>query len=459
MRINGKLTDPNLTLFFIQVQTNGAENSLISCISDKLTQMEDKDILSGFSGLGIAPALFEAIQNLHFKIPTPIQLKSIPVALEGNDLIGIAQTGTGKTLAFGVPMIQRLMQMQSGLPAQAGQGLVVLPTRELAMQVEEMLGKLGGKLGLKMAVVIGGASMFIQRKALERNPHIIIATPGRIIDHIENSRLKLDKVKILILDEADRMLDMGFAPQLKKILFVVPKERQTMLFSATMPDEIARIAANFMKLPIRLEIAPSGTAAKDIVQEVFFVQPALKGRLLEKILKDYRGPVLVFTRTKHGARKINRFIRDIGQRSAEIHSDRTLAQRKQALDGFKSGIYRILVATDIAARGIDVQGIEVVINYDLPNQAEDYVHRIGRTGRAGMAGRAISFAMPNQWQEIRAIERLMKIVLPVSKLPPELPSQLSQDEYFKSERPPQERQFRRKSAPRNFTKFRTKRRY
>ena len=188
-----------------------------------------------------------------------------------------------------------------------------------------------------------------------------------------------------------------------------------------------------MKLPIRLEIAPSGTAAKDIVQEVFFVQPALKGRLLEKILKDYRGPVLVFTRTKHGARKINRFIRDIGQRSAEIHSDRTLAQRKQALDGFKSGIYRILVATDIAARSIDVQGIEVVINYDLPNQAEDYVHRIGRTGRAGMAGRAISFAMPNQWQEIRAIERLMKIVLPVSKLPPELPSQLSQDEYFKSE--------------------------
>ena len=248
--------------------------------------MEDKDILSWVLRAGYSAGPFEAIQNLHFKIPTPIQLKSIPVALEGNDLIGIAQTGTGKTLAFGVPMIQRLMQMQSGLPAQAGQGLVVLPTRELAMQVEEMLGKLGGKLGLKMAVVIGGASMFAQRKALERNPHIIIATPGRIIDHIENSRLRLDKVKILILDEADRMMDMGFTPQLKKILFAVPKERQTMLFSATMPDEIARIAANFMKLPVRLEIAPSGTTPKDLAQEVFFIQPALKGRLLEK---DFEG--------------------------------------------------------------------------------------------------------------------------------------------------------------------------
>lgn len=413
--------------------------------------MDNKDTPSGFLGLGIAPGIFEAIERLHFRTPTPIQLKSIPVALHGDDLIGIAQTGTGKTLAFGVPMIQHLMQ--SG-----GQGLVVLPTRELAIQVEEMLGKLGDRLGLKMAVVIGGAPMFSQRKALERNPHIIIATPGRIIDHIENSRLKLNKVKILVLDEADRMMDMGFAPQLKKILQAVPKERQTMLFSATMPDEIAKIAANFMKMPVRLEIAPSGTIPKEVAQEVFFVQPVLKNRLLEKILYDYHGPILLFTRTKHGARKINKFIRDLGHKSAEIHSDRSQFQRKQALDGFKSGQYRILVATDIAARGIDVQGIEVVINYDLPNQSEDYVHRIGRTGRAGQVGRAISFAMPNQWQEIRDIERLMKVVLPVSKLPAGLPSQIPQDDFFRSERPPQNRQFRRKSAPRTFTKFHSKKR-
>ncbi|MGC9603520.1 MAG: DEAD/DEAH box helicase [Minisyncoccia bacterium] len=413
--------------------------------------MDSKDTPSGFLGLGIAPAIFEAIERLHFRVPTPIQLKSIPVAIQGSDLIGIAQTGTGKTLAFGVPMIQHLMQG-------GGQGLVVLPTRELALQVEEMLGKLGNALGLKMAVVIGGAPMFSQRKALERNPHIIIATPGRIIDHIENSHLKLNKVRILVLDEADRMMDMGFAPQLKKILQAVPKERQTMLFSATMPDEIAKIAANFMKLPTRLEIAPSGTTPKEVAQEVFFVQPALKNRLLERILYDYHGPILIFTRTKYGARKVNKFIRDLGHKSSEIHSDRSQFQRKQALDGFKSGQYRILVATDIAARGIDVQGIEVVINYDLPNQSEDYVHRIGRTGRAGQVGRAISFALPNQWQEIRDIERLMKLVLPVSKLPEGLPSQISQEEFFRSERPPQNRQFKRRSTPRTFTRFHTKRR-
>jgi ATP-dependent RNA helicase RhlE len=387
--------------------------------------MNSNEQQSGFSGLGIAPGLFEAIQNLHFKIPTPIQLKSIPVALQGNDLIGIAQTGTGKTLAFGVPMIQRLMQ-------EGGQGLVVLPTRELALQVEQMLAKLGHQLGLRMAVVIGGASMSMQIRALKNNPHVVIGTPGRIIDHLENASLKFSKVKILILDEADRMLDMGFAPQLKKILLAVPKEKQTMLFSATMPDGIARITSNFMKLPVRLEVAPSGSTPKEVAQEIFFVQPQLKARLLEKLLGEYKGPVLVFTRTKHAARKLNRLIREIGHKSAEIHSDRTLAQRTQALDGFKSGQYRVLIATDIAARGIDVQGIELVVNFDLPEQTEDYIHRIGRTGRAGNIGKAVSFATPNQWTEVRQIERLLKITLPVAKMPDELPAGRSvpTDEFF-----------------------------
>ncbi len=367
---------------------------------------------ANFSDLGIAPKLLEILQRNKFTVPTPIQHQSIPGAIEGKDIMGIAQTGTGKTLAFGIPMIQRIAQSQGKI-----KGLVVLPTRELALQVNETLKKIGGNIGLKTAILIGGESMNRQIKMLQAQPHIIIATPGRLIDHLESNRLRLDSTKILVLDEADRMLDMGFAPQIKKILERVPKDRQTLLFSATMPNEIVAIAKSYMSLPLRVEVAPAGTAVETVEQELFFVSRDGKLALLKNLLTEYTGSILVFTRTKFGAKKLARSIRAFGYTSDEIHSNRSLSQRVNALEGFKIGRYRILVATDIAARGIDVTGIQLVINYDLPENAEDYVHRIGRTGRAGLAGKAISFATPDQRRDVRDIERLIRTALPIVKTP------------------------------------------
>lgn len=368
-----------------------------------------------FLGLGIAPGLLTVIEKLKYTEPTPIQIQAIPVAIEGNDVVGIAQTGTGKTLAFGIPMLQRLAQTK-------GQGLILLPTRELALQVDATLNAIGKPLGLKTAVLIGGASFNPQMDALRRNPHVIVATPGRLIDHLMRKTLTLNNTGVLVLDEADRMLDMGFQPQIEQILRVVPKNRQTMLFSATLPLEIMSIASSHMKQPIRIEVAPSGTAAEHVTQEIFIVDKEAKSKLLSAILKEHPGSALIFTRTKFGARKVTKILREKGMAAAEIHSNRSLAQRKDALEGFRSGRYHVLVATDIASRGIDVKGIETVINYDLPSKAEDYVHRIGRTGRAGMTGHAISFAMPDERNEVRGIERLIQQSIPVS--PP--PSDFSQ---------------------------------
>lgn len=370
-----------------------------------------------FYGLGIAPGLLTAVARMGMTIPTPIQQRAIPIAVEGKDVIGIAQTGTGKTLAFGIPMLQRLAAVK-------GQGLILLPTRELAMQVDEALHKLGKGVGLRTAIVIGGAGMGRQIQQLRAKPHIIVATPGRLLDHMETQRLDLSLVTILVLDEADRMLDMGFAPQINRILRVVPKDRQTMLFSATMPAGIVEIARANMKLPLRVEVAPSGTAAEGVEHELFIVPKERKTHLLEKLLPEYRGTVLVFTRTKHGAKKLTRMVKQWGHRVAEIHSNRSMGQRRQALEGFKSGQYRVLVATDIAARGIDVRGIELVINFDLPGTANDYIHRIGRTGRAGLAGKAVSFAEPDQGGDVRAIERLLKARIPVARLPDLPPGEL-----------------------------------
>jgi len=394
---------------------------------------------TGFSGLGIAPGLLDAIDRLKFTQPTPIQLRSIPPAIEGKDLIGVAQTGTGKTLAFGIPMIQRLAQVK-------GQGLVVLPTRELAIQVDESLRAVGRAIGLRTAVLIGGASMVLQRQALGKKPHVLIVTPGRLIDHIEQHSVSLKDVKILVLDEADRMLDMGFSIQINRILSLVPRERQTMLFSATMPNEIVTIAQKHMQLPVRVEIAKSGTAAEKVIQELFFIGREGKSRLLEVLMNQVPGPILVFTRTKFAAKKLARQVKSMGHTAADIHSDRSLAQRRDALEGFKSGKYRILVATDIAARGIDVTGIELVVNYDLPTNPEDYVHRIGRTGRAGRAGRAVSFATFDQRGDVRDIERLIRTVLPITPLPT-LPPERQQVAYI--EQPERPRQHPGNFAPRS----------
>lgn len=361
---------------------------------------------TNFFGLGIAPKILEILQRNRFITPTPIQAKTIPLAIEGKDLIGIAQTGTGKTLAFGIPLMQNIARLKT-------RGLILVPTRELATQVDEVLLHFGRSLGLKTAVVVGGASMQTQVRALNARPHIIIATPGRLIDHLSRRQSLLQEIGILVLDEADRMLDMGFAPQIEKILLRISKQRQTMLFSATMPQSIMTIANRHMHLPLRVEIAQPGTTVKEIDQEVIFLALQDKRTMLKTLLERYSGSILIFSRTKWGAKKLAADVRNLGHAATEIHSNRSLAQRRSAIEGFKKGTYRILVATDIAARGIDVNNIELVINYDLPSTPDDYVHRIGRTARAGKKGKAISFATPDQRRDIRDIERLIRTQLAI----------------------------------------------
>ncbi|MBU0767310.1 DEAD/DEAH box helicase [Patescibacteria group bacterium] len=367
--------------------------------SDKSDQQS-----SGFQEIGISPALLKVLNSRGITKPTPIQNQAIGQALEGKDLIGIAQTGTGKTFAFGLPMLQQLA-------AGKKRGLVILPTRELAYQVEEALQPFASALGIRTAVFVGGASMGLQMQMIKRNPRILIATPGRLNDHLERKTVSLKEVEILVLDEADRMLDMGFKPQINRILAHVPRERQTLLFSATMAQEIVKLATAQMHMPLRIEVAPSGTVAEKVEQEVIIVRQQNKQSLLISLLKEHKGQVLVFSRTKHGAKKITRTLNDQSIRAAEIHSNRTLVQRRKSLEGFKKGIFRVLVATDIASRGIDVTNIAVVINYDLPDDPSDYIHRIGRTGRADREGMAISFATPTQARSIRDIERLMRLPL------------------------------------------------
>jgi len=389
---------------------------------------EEKAQVPTFYGLGIAPRILDILERIQFKAPTPIQHKAIPLALEGKDVIGIAQTGTGKTHAFAIPMVQRLAREEHSM------GLVLAPVRELALQIHEAYEPLARVFLMNTACLIGGAPMEPQNEALERNPRIVIATPGRLLDHMRQWHIVLNEVKVLVLDEADRMLDMGFAPQIEKILSHTRRERQTMLFSATMPPQIMAIAKRHMKLPVSIEVAPSGTAAEKVTHELFIVKKEAKFNLLTKLLKQYHGPVLLFARTKHNARKIARMLIDKRYPAAQIHSDRSLPQRRAALEGFKSGRHKILVATDVAARGIDVTGIELVVNYDVPDDADMYVHRIGRTGRAGKKGHAISFATPDQRRDVQDIERLIRFTLPVSRHP-EVPA----EEFSKADHGPRPR--------------------
>lgn len=358
---------------------------------------------SGFLALHVAPALCNILEQAGIHTPTPIQAQAIPLAMDGGDVIGIAQTGTGKTLAFGLPMVARL--------GQGEMGLVLAPTRELAQQISETYHK----LGVVCTLIVGGAPMGKQIRDLKRNPKVIVATPGRLIDHLDQGTTRLDRVSIVVLDEADRMLDMGFAPAIKRILGKVPTKRQTMLFSATMPREIADLAKQYLDSPQRVDVAPQGTASELVDQELLFVGFDEKPTVLAGLLKEHSGTVLVFARTRHGARKLARSIRMQGHTAAELHSDRSLPQRREALQGFKDGNYRVLVATDICARGIDVKEISLVVNYDVPEKPEDYVHRIGRTGRAGVEGRAITLALPDQTKDVRDIERLLGKSLRVSR--------------------------------------------
>lgn len=373
--------------------------------------MEQTNSNYNFFGLGIAPKIIDILNQLKFTSATPIQHQAIPLVLEGKDVMGIAQTGTGKTMAFAIPSVQRIA-------ANKDKVLVVVPTRELALQVQESFIKVGRPFNIKTAVLIGGDPIHNQIKALAAQPRVLIATPGRLIDLvITQRRLDLAAVKILVLDEADRMFDMGFAPQIDQLLKVIPKDRQTLLFSATMPPAILSVVRRHMRMPISVEIAPAGTKAEHVTHELFIVKSDMKKDILVKLLDKYRGSVLLFSRTKMGAHRITAYLRQRNYSAAEIHSDRSLSQRREALEGFKRGKYRVLVATDIASRGIDVKGIELVINYDLPDETENYIHRIGRTGRAGCPGHAISLATSDQKQDVANIERLIKTALPIASHP------------------------------------------
>jgi ATP-dependent RNA helicase RhlE len=352
----------------------------------------------GFQAFDLPEHLLTSLRKLDIHQPTPIQEHGIPVALSGRDVVGVAQTGTGKTLAFALPIMAREQR-----------ALILAPTRELALQIEDSFKKLGAKT----VVLIGGESLGRQLALLRRGPQIVVATPGRLLDHMNQKNIHLDKTQVVVLDEGDRMLDMGFLPAINKIMDRLPSERQTMLFSATMPREVAEISAKYLRDPLRIEVSPSGTATELVEQSLYVVPFAEKGDMLQRLLDQNRGTALVFARTRHGARKVAKAVRGMGHTAAELHSDRTLSQRKHALEGFKKGEYRVLVATDIAARGIDVKEISLVVNYDLPDCAEDYVHRIGRTGRAGSSGLAATIATPEQGKDIREIERIIGTRLPV----------------------------------------------
>jgi len=363
-----------------------------------------------FGKIGVDKGILTVLNNNRFNTPTPIQGQCVPEALNGKDIVGIAQTGTGKTLAFILPIVQNIVKGKD-------QALVVTPTRELAIQVNEMFEKIGKPLGLKGVVLIGGDPMHRQIREVKRNPDVIIATPGRLLDHLKKKIFNFNKIKIVVLDEADHMFDIGFLPDVQKILSLTPPKRQTLLFSATMPPAIVQVISKYMSLPVRVEVAPSGTAAAGITQELFMVNRHSKILLLQKILNENSGKILIFLRTKNSVKKITQAINNMNHSAVEIHSDRSLYQRRKAMNGFKDGKYRVLVATDIAARGINVSDISLVINYDLPQSSGDYVHRIGRTARAGSTGKAISFVNPDQKRNIKQIESLMKKTINVKELP------------------------------------------
>ncbi len=356
-----------------------------------------------FTELGLEVALRRACESLGYTEPTPIQREAIPIILKGADLIGCAETGTGKTAAFLLPILQRINAKQRpGIRV-----LVLAPTRELASQIETNYKELAPKKSTRCVCIIGGAGMGRQTDALRGGAGVVIATPGRLIDHMERGSLDLSQTEVLVLDEADRMLDMGFWPSIQRILAALPAKRQTLLFSATMSPAIEEVARKTMRQPQVVEVNRRGRAAVTVEQAAYPVEMASKTALLLDLLERERFErVLVFTRTRRGAERLSHILRARDHKANRIHADRTQPQREQALRDFKAGHTRVLVATDIAARGIDVDSITHVINYDVPAAPEDYVHRIGRTGRAGKTGRAITLVTPAEELFLRGIERL-----------------------------------------------------
>jgi len=359
-----------------------------------------------FDMLGLAPRLIAILKEQGITDPTPIQTQAIPHAMNGRDVMGLAQTGTGKTAAFGLPMINALMKAGVKPNPKSVRGLVLAPTRELAKQIADNLTAYTKGSHLKVALVVGGAGISAQMKRLAGGVDLLVATPGRLIDLLDRRAVRLDETIYLVLDEADQMLDMGFIHALRRIAPLLAKDRQTMMFSATMPKLMAELADTYLTDAVRVQVNPPGQAVAKIEQSVHFVAQAAKTDLLVELLDAHRDELaLVFGRTKHGCEKLYKTLENKGFAAASIHGNKSQGQRERAIEAFKSGKVRVLVATDVAARGIDIPGVRHVYNYDLPNVAENYVHRIGRTARAGAEGAAIALVAPDEMIELRDIEK------------------------------------------------------
>ncbi len=378
-----------------------------------------------FEQLGLIEPILKALKKEQYTTPTPIQSQAIPQALQGADILGLAQTGTGKTAAFAIPVLQRLAAEPVGKGYRYTRALILTPTRELAVQISDSFASYGRFLNLKHEVIFGGVSQTQQTISLRDGVEILIATPGRLLDLMNQGYVHLDYLDIFVLDEADRMLDMGFIRDVRKIVRALPEQKQTMLFSATMPPEIADLASSLMRAPVRVEVTPVSTTVEKIEQSVYFVPKASKNTLLLHLLQEQNiKRTLLFTRTKHGADKIAKFLKKENVRADAIHGDKTQTARQNALTNFKNGKLKVLVATDIAARGIDVDALEHVINYDLPDVPETYVHRIGRTGRAGAAGTAISFCDGrDEMKNLKSINKLIGLKIPAMEHPFEAPAE------------------------------------
>lgn len=363
-----------------------------------------------FDSFGLEAALLRAIREQHYDTPTPIQDKAIPPVLRGEDVLATAQTGTGKTASFAVPLLQRLMTtpLPAGTRRRPVRALVLVPTRELALQVSESVRTYGAHVPLRCTTIFGGVGMGPQVDALRAGSDIVVATPGRLLDHAARKTVDLGQVEILVLDEADRMLDMGFIHDIKRVLALLPRKRQNLLFSATFSDPIRAFAESLLHRPARIDVAPRNSAVETVSQAVYHVERDQKTELLAELAHAGGwSQVLVFSRTKHGANKLARKLEQLGLSAAAIHGNKSQSARLRALADFKSGTVRVLVATDIAARGLDIDGLPHVVNFDLPHVAEDYVHRIGRTGRAGASGEAVSLVSAEERPLLRAIERLI----------------------------------------------------
>jgi ATP-dependent RNA helicase RhlE len=380
------------------------------------------DATVSFDQLDLAPEVRNAVRDAGYTHPTPIQQQAIPLAMAGRDLIGLAQTGTGKTAGFTLPIIHNLLTApltdDQGRPVHRVRVLILTPTRELAAQVEESFRKYGKYSELRVVPIFGGVGIEPQSRTLRKGVDVVVATPGRLLDHMERQNVNFDDLEVLVLDEADRMLDMGFAPQLNRIVDEIPAYRQTLLFSATMPPEVEALARKYLRKPVVVQVGRRSEAASTVTHAVYPVPRERKTTLLVELLKEAdMDSVLIFTRTKHGADRVVRHLEDAGIAATAMHADKSQGERTRALEDFKSGKIRVLVATDIAQRGLDVSGISHVINYDVPQQPEDYVHRIGRTGRAAASGDAYTFMAPDEISMVRTIERTIGQQIPRISVP------------------------------------------